>query len=199
MTELLRRVVDNGTGRGAALSNGVTAGKTGTSQDYRDAWFVGFSDDLVVGVWVGNDDRSPMKGVTGGSLPASIWQKFVSAATPLLGHDQPQNNPSGLPEITESELASAPRCDIQACSSAYTSFRASDCTYQPYFGPRRLCEWGAPSRMTLSHAGGPDTSPANSCNIAACSRHFRSFDAATCTYQPHGGGPREYCSIGGSQ
>jgi membrane peptidoglycan carboxypeptidase len=52
------------------------AGKTGTSQDHRDAWFVGFTDDLVVGVWTGNDDRSPMKGMTGGSLPAQICKKL---------------------------------------------------------------------------------------------------------------------------
>jgi penicillin-binding protein 1A len=194
LTELLRRVVDTGTGRGAALTNGIAAGKTGTSQDYRDAWFVGFSEDLVVGVWVGNDDRAPMKGVTGGSLPATIWQKFVSAARPHV--DQPQGVPAALAESTGREPA---KCDIQACSSAYSSFRASDCTYQPYFGPRRVCEWGAPKRMTLSHASGPDTSPAGSCNAALCSRHFRSFDPASCTYQPHGGGPREVCVIRGSE
>jgi membrane peptidoglycan carboxypeptidase len=84
MTRLLQDVVDHGTGRAAALDDDSVAGKTGTSQDYRDAWFVGFNKALVVGVWVGNDDRSPMKGVTGGSLPAQIWRRFVSAATPLV-------------------------------------------------------------------------------------------------------------------
>lgn len=82
MMDLLSSVVRDGTGRAAQLDLPV-AGKTGTSQDYRDAWFVGFTPDLVVGVWVGNDDNSPMKGVTGGSLPATIWHDFVKTAEPL--------------------------------------------------------------------------------------------------------------------
>ena len=84
MTRLLRDVVERGTGRAARLDEGETAGKTGTSQDYRDAWFVGFNEALIVGVWVGNDDRAPMQGVTGGSLPATIWRRFVTAAMPLM-------------------------------------------------------------------------------------------------------------------
>src|SRR5262249_17422206 len=84
LTSLLRDVVERGTGRAAKLDSSNAAGKTGTSQEYRDAWFIGFNQALVVGVWVGNDDRTPMQGVTGGSLPAQIWKRFVSAATPLL-------------------------------------------------------------------------------------------------------------------
>ena len=56
------------------------AGKTGTSQDYRDAWFVGFTDKYIAAVWVGNDDNSPMKGVGGSSVPAEIWRKVMLAA-----------------------------------------------------------------------------------------------------------------------
>ena len=89
MTELLRAVVTTGTGRAAQL--GVSAaGKTGTSQDHRDAWFVGFAGDLVVGVWVGNDDAKPMRGVTGGSLPARIWRQFMGAARPTPPPAPPQ-------------------------------------------------------------------------------------------------------------
>jgi penicillin-binding protein 1A len=77
--ELLSGVVHKGSGRAASLPI-ATYGKTGTSQDHRDAWFVGFAGNLVVGVWVGNDDFSPMRGVTGGSLPASIWKTFMRAA-----------------------------------------------------------------------------------------------------------------------
>ncbi|HEX2559033.1 PBP1A family penicillin-binding protein [Phenylobacterium sp.] len=76
MTELLYEAVEHGTGRAARLP-GPVYGKTGTTQDHRDAIFVGFNEDLVVGVWVGNDDQSPMKGVTGGGLPAEIWRDFV--------------------------------------------------------------------------------------------------------------------------
>jgi len=79
MLDLLSSVVRGGTGTAARLDRPV-GGKTGTSEDYRDAWFIGFTSDLVVGVWVGNDDNSPMNGVVGGSLPATIWHDFVSAA-----------------------------------------------------------------------------------------------------------------------
>lgn len=75
--ELLRESVRSGTAHEAALQVPVF-GKTGTTQDHRDAWFIGFTKDLVVGVWVGNDDGTPMKGVTGGNLPAKIWRTFVT-------------------------------------------------------------------------------------------------------------------------
>jgi len=76
---LLRAAVANGTGKAANLGEGVY-GKTGTSQDYRDAWFVGFAGELVVGVWMGNDDNTPMRRVTGGSWPAQAWRDFMSYA-----------------------------------------------------------------------------------------------------------------------
>ncbi|MGD9867240.1 MAG: transglycosylase domain-containing protein [Hyphomicrobiales bacterium] len=77
MRDLMYGVVNHGTGRGARIGMPVF-GKTGTSQNYKDAWFVGFAGDLVVGVWVGNDDGTPMKRVTGGGLPASIWRSFMA-------------------------------------------------------------------------------------------------------------------------
>jgi penicillin-binding protein 1A len=77
--DLLASVVREGTGKAARIS-GPAAGKTGTTQDYRDAWFIGFTPELVVGVWVGNDDNAPMNGVTGGSVPATIWHEFVTQA-----------------------------------------------------------------------------------------------------------------------
>jgi len=79
MLTLLKGTVERGTGRRARLP--ITAyGKTGTSSDYRDAWFIGFAGNLVAGVWVGNDDFTPMKRVTGGSLPAEIWVRFMRTA-----------------------------------------------------------------------------------------------------------------------
>src|SRR5262249_6369807 len=76
---MLVAVIENGTGHGAKLSV-PAAGKTGTSQDYRDAWFLGFTDDLVTGVWLGNDDNQAMKRVTGGSLPAMTWHDIMTEA-----------------------------------------------------------------------------------------------------------------------
>jgi penicillin-binding protein 1A len=80
MNEMLSGVIGHGTGRSAALPR-PAAGKTGTTQDYRDAWFIGYTADLVAGVWLGNDDHSPTNKVTGGSLPAQAWRRFMLAAT----------------------------------------------------------------------------------------------------------------------
>lgn len=82
LQEMLRAAINRGTGRAAVLPV-ANYGKTGTTQDYRDALFVGYAGDLVVGVWVGNDDNTPMRGVTGGSVPARIWRDFLSGALAL--------------------------------------------------------------------------------------------------------------------
>lgn len=136
MLGLLQLVVERGTGQAAILPR-FAAGKTGTSQDYRDAWFIGFDENYTVGVWVGNDDGAPMDKVTGGELPALIWHRFMTDAVPS----------KGLPQRGELDFQSEqgatdapPQCNIQACSRAYRSFRPSDCTFQPYSGPRRICE-----------------------------------------------------------
>jgi penicillin-binding protein 1A len=78
---------------------------------------------------VGNDDDTPMKGVTGGDMPAQIWRDFMreALATPAAG-------------VLVDDSAPPQSCNITACSRSYRSFRPSDCSYQPYFGERRLCE-----------------------------------------------------------
>jgi len=80
MTRLMQEVTATGTGRAARLEERPVAGKTGTTQDFRDAWFVGFTADLVCGVWIGNDNNSPMRKATGGTLPARIFHVFMSQA-----------------------------------------------------------------------------------------------------------------------
>ena len=77
---MLSGVIGHGTGKAAQLDR-PAAGKTGTTQDFRDALFVGYTADLVAGVWFGNDDNSAMKHVTGGTLPAPTWHAFMVEAT----------------------------------------------------------------------------------------------------------------------
>ncbi len=77
---MMQSVVQYGTGQ-AAQGPYVAAGKTGTSQDFRDAWFIGFTNKYAAAVWVGNDDNSPMKRVTGGLIPAKIWKEIMTTAT----------------------------------------------------------------------------------------------------------------------
>jgi penicillin-binding protein 1A len=87
MNSMMRQVILTGTGTKARFDGQDMGGKTGTSQDYRDAWFVGYTPYLVTGVWMGNDDNTPTKKVTGGSLPALVW------------HDIMQQAHRGMPEL----------------------------------------------------------------------------------------------------
>ncbi|AZY92957.1 glycosyl transferase [Paracoccus sp. S4493] len=90
---MMQQVISNGTGGRAQLGDRPVAGKTGTTSSYRDAWFVGFTEQYVTGVWMGNDDNTPLTGVTGGGLPAEIWQAVM-----LEIHD-------GLPELPLSTVS----------------------------------------------------------------------------------------------
>ena len=114
LNTMLARVVTDGTGRAARLDDAVAAGKTGTTNNYRDAWFCGFTGNYVAAVWYGNDDYAPMEKVTGGTLPAATWHdvmqfahqgiearppfglgpagQAVAAAAPLSGGTQPAGN-----------------------------------------------------------------------------------------------------------
>jgi penicillin-binding protein 1A len=80
MNAMMHETLVSGTARHAELPGWLAAGKTGTSQDYRDAWFIGYTPHLVTGVWLGNDDNSPTHKATGGGLPVEIWSRFMKVA-----------------------------------------------------------------------------------------------------------------------
>ena len=80
MNAMMQETLLSGTARKAEIPGWMAAGKTGTSQDFRDAWFIGYTANLVTGVWLGNDDNSPTKKATGGGLPVEVWTRFMKAA-----------------------------------------------------------------------------------------------------------------------
>jgi penicillin-binding protein 1A len=84
MNRMMRQVLVSGTGVGARVPGYDLAGKTGTSSDFKDAWFVGYTGDFVTAVWVGRDDNTAMRKITGGSAPAAIWRGFMQVALPRI-------------------------------------------------------------------------------------------------------------------
>ncbi|MFC1595835.1 transglycosylase domain-containing protein [Candidatus Margulisiibacteriota bacterium] len=94
LISMMRRVVMFGTGRGSKLPDRPSAGKTGTTDDYKDAWFIGYIPQLVTAAWVGNDNNIPMDRVTGGLYPARMWRAFMIKATkdmPIIPFGKPKN------------------------------------------------------------------------------------------------------------
>ncbi len=79
MNAMMRETLLSGTAQRAQLAGWPAAGKTGTSQDFRDAWFIGYTAHLITGVWLGNDDASPTRKATGGGLPVNIWNRVMRA------------------------------------------------------------------------------------------------------------------------
>jgi penicillin-binding protein 1A len=99
LNSMMGEVITGGTGRSASLGSIPQGGKTGTNQSYKDAWFVGFTKHYVTGVWVGNDDSTPMHDITGGKIPAPIWKRIMDVAEA----GKPPEALAGLP-ITEEHL-----------------------------------------------------------------------------------------------
>jgi penicillin-binding protein 1A len=118
MNDMLNAALVRGTGKRAAIPRHVAGGKTGTTQNSRDAWFVGYTAHYVAGVWIGNDDNSRMKKVTGGTLPASLWHDIMLYAhqdkqpLPLPGTHGPRRKQetiaAGIPWPGRSDAAERP-------------------------------------------------------------------------------------------
>ena len=119
MNNMMRETLLIGTARQASVPGWQAAGKTGTSQDYRDAWFVGYTSYLATGVWLGNDDSSPTKKTSGGNLPVAIWNRVMQAAHKGI---PPQALPAGVWRDPAGIAAPLPPADIPM---------ASDDTYAP--------------------------------------------------------------------
>jgi penicillin-binding protein 1A len=124
MNAMLRETLISGTAQKAQFPGWPAAGKTGTSQDFRDAWFIGYTGHLVTGVWVGNDDSSPTKKATGGSLPVDVWSRFMRAAhqgvavASLPGLAGNASLASALPNAAPANPASEGQVNPQAGSQA---------------------------------------------------------------------------------
>jgi len=114
LNSMLQTVVNAGTGRRAQLDYTNAVGKTGTSSAYRDAWFMGFTGEYVTGVWLGNDDFTPMARVTGGSFPAEIWKNYMTAA-----HDT--DNIPNIPGVEPHPLQVAEQARIAAVMAQSTT------------------------------------------------------------------------------
>lgn len=102
MTGMLQETVESGTAHGARLLPRLAGGKTGTSQDYRDAWFLGFTNQMTTGVWMGNDNNSAMNKVTGGLLPVDVWKALMTVI-----HEDLPEEPLRVPELDTDNLENA--------------------------------------------------------------------------------------------
>jgi penicillin-binding protein 1A len=131
MNTMMKETLLTGTARKASLADWQAAGKTGTSQEFRDAWFIGYTSHLVAGVWLGNDDNSPTKKASGGNLPVEIWSRFMRAAhngvppQPLpggiwQGNSVPVAENNGWPSLP-GDLPKQVNDEARAASPAYVS------------------------------------------------------------------------------
>ncbi|RVC55889.1 penicillin-binding protein, partial [Mesorhizobium sp. M4B.F.Ca.ET.088.02.2.1] len=122
MNTMLAAVPVIGTARRAQLPNIVVAGKTGTTQSYRDAWFVGFTGNYTAAVWLGNDDFTPTNKMTGGTLPAMVWQRLMVYAhqnidlKPIPGLDHPFVDPEVAAKAEEAAKKNAEAAEAQAAA-----------------------------------------------------------------------------------
>jgi penicillin-binding protein 1A len=151
MLQLLWSAANEGTGRGAALGT-PTFGKTGTSQDSRDAYFIGFAGNLITGVWIGYDDNRAMPGAAGGGVPAAIWHRFMTQALAAPGKAPPPP-PRELPERPANDRQSP--AVVREYDVDDQPLAGDEFSTQPYEGP----EGGGLEPLPAPEAGEPDDVP----------------------------------------
>jgi penicillin-binding protein 1A len=151
MNFMLNKVVEEGTGKRAILEGVKAAGKTGTTNAYRDAWFVGYTGNLAAAVWYGNDDHSTMNDMTGGTLPAMTWKEVMAVA-----HQNLEIRPiPGLEPESAARVASSksPAADqAQSPSQAYLAGTLSRRSYEVLGGIGSLFQSAGQSVSTVSQA-----------------------------------------------
>jgi penicillin-binding protein 1A len=154
MNFMLNKVVEEGTGKRAILEGIKAAGKTGTTNAYRDAWFVGYTGNLAAAVWYGNDDHSTMNDMTGGTLPAMTWKEVMAVA-----HQNLEIRPMpGLEPESPGRVASSnrPAADqAQSASQAYLAGTLSRRSYEVLGGIGSLFQSAGQSTSTVSQATDP--------------------------------------------
>jgi penicillin-binding protein 1A len=121
MNTMMQETLLSGTARKAEIPGWMAAGKTGTSQDFRDAWFIGYTANLVTGVWLGNDDNSPTRKATGGGLPVEVWTRFMRAAhqgVPVAGLPNTQSGGFFSNLVQAASQASTPPTNVPSPAAA---------------------------------------------------------------------------------
>ena len=157
MNTMMEETLLTGTAHKAELPGWQAAGKTGTSQEWRDAWFVGYTTYLVAGVWLGNDDGTPTKKVSGGNLPVEIWSRFMKAA-----HRGRAGRSSALGRLAQRRRAGAgePRRRSRRLIRAGADSRGGGAADDDQPGRRRPAERSAPPRARdIAPVSAPDDAP----------------------------------------
>ena len=162
---MLQDVIRAGTGRRANIGR-PAAGKTGTTSDYHDAWFVGYTPDLVASVWIGNDDNTSLGGIYGGTVPATIWKNFMTEALKGIpakdfdGAESSGGDSIGSLEDDKSTAVSKKSAEPAKKETKSTETKAKDDAKKQQQGQQPAAPQGqAPAQAPASAGGGGGAAP----------------------------------------